>query len=162
MIGKLFFVYVYLKVISQIIQHERKITMLSRKERVKLVHDEVKNKWDTTWWSFMMEHESKLDWYNLSSNTNIKMNDIRENPDKPWNWEGISCNSNITMKYIKENPDKPWNWNYISTNPNITMKDILENPDKPWNWYCISVNPNLTMDYIKENLDTPGVGMEYP
>ena len=66
--------------------------MLSRKERVKLVHDEVKNKWDTTWWSFMMEHESKLDWYNLSMNPNITMKYIKENPDKPWDWNGISRN----------------------------------------------------------------------
>ena len=141
MIGKLFFVYVYLKVISQIIQHERKITMLSRKERVKLVRDRVSKEWTGKWWSFMMEYKGELHWYYVSSNPNITIKDIKENPDKPWDWSGISLNPNITITDITENPDKPWNWYCISQSPNITTDYIKENPDKPWDWDGISKNP---------------------
>ena len=91
--------------------------MLSRKERVKLVRDRVSKEWTDNWSSFMMEHESKLDWTCISCNSNIKMEFINTNLDKPWDWYNISFNSNITMKDIKENPDKPWNWIGISSNP---------------------------------------------
>ena len=43
--------------------------MLSRKERVKLVRSPLEKEWHNKWWSFMMEHESKLDWYGISSNS---------------------------------------------------------------------------------------------
>ena len=36
---------------------------------------------------------------------------------------GISSNPNITMEMIKENPDKPWNWYWISSNKFIKEKD---------------------------------------
>jgi len=91
--------------------------MLSRKERVKLVRDRVSKEWTDKWRSFMMEHESKLDWYGISSNPNLTIEFINENLDKPWDWFYISANPNITMKYIKENPDKPWDWDGISRNP---------------------------------------------
>ena len=91
--------------------------MLSRKERVILVRDRVSKDWTDKWWSFMMEHESKLDWRCISCNSNIKMEFINTNLDKPWNWFSVSQSPNITMKYILENPDKPWNWNGISRNP---------------------------------------------
>ncbi len=66
---------------------------------------------------------------------------INANLDKRWNWYNISCNPNITMDDIRENPDKQWDWEGISCNPNITMNDIKENPDKPWRWDRMSFNP---------------------
>ena len=35
---------------------------------------------------------------------------IDSHPDKPWNWYEISRNPNITMEDIDSHPDKPWNW----------------------------------------------------
>jgi hypothetical protein len=67
--------------------------MLSRKERVKLVRDEIKKVWTDTCLSFMMEHEGELDWNYISFNPNITMDYIKDNPDKPWDWDGISSNS---------------------------------------------------------------------
>ena len=55
------------------------------------------------------------------------MNDILDNPDKPWDWEGISMIQNLTMDFINANRNEDWNWILISDNPNITMKDILDN-----------------------------------
>ena len=31
---------------------------------------------------------------------------------------------------IKNNPDKPWDYNYLSANPNITWSIVLDNPEK--------------------------------
>lgn len=39
--------------------------------------------------------------------------------------------------------DKPWNWEYLSANPNITFEDVYANPDKPWSRSCLSRNPNI-------------------
>ena len=36
------------------------------------------------------------------------INFIRENIDKPWDWIFISSNKNITMDMITNNPDLPW------------------------------------------------------
>ncbi len=83
------------------------------------------------------------------------MEDIKTNPDKPWNWRYLSHNPNITIEDIISNPDKPWDWEYISSNPNITMEDIKTNPDKPWNWRYLSHNPNITIEDIISNSDMP-------
>ena len=60
--------------------------------------------------------------------------------DKPWDWYGLSINPNITMNDVKNNPDKPWNYIWLSSNPNVTMNDVKNNPDKPWNWDELSNN----------------------
>ena len=100
--------------------------MLSRNERVKLVHDEVKKKWPDIWLSFMMKHESKLDWAELSMNPNLTLDTIKTNPDKPWDWYFISRNPNITLAFINANPDKPWHWYWISRNPfNQAKQDYI-------------------------------------
>ena len=65
---------------------------------------------------------------------------VKNNPDKPWNYFWLSCNPNITMEDVKNNPYKPWNWKCLSKNPNITMNDVKNNPYKPWNWKCLSMN----------------------
>ena len=52
----------------------------------------------------------------------------------------MSSNPNLTMDIIKENPDKPWDWHRISRNPTITMDIIKENSDKDWNWHDITLN----------------------
>jgi hypothetical protein len=53
---------------------------------------------------------------NLSQNPNITIDDIKQNPDKPWDWRNISRNPNITMQFIEENEDKQWYWSAISWN----------------------------------------------
>ena len=53
------------------------------------------------------------------------MKDILDNPDKPWNWCNISSNPNITMDFIKDNPNKDWvwSWSFISSNPFLKDKE---------------------------------------
>jgi hypothetical protein len=81
------------------------------------------------------------------------MDIIEKHPEKPWNWYSISENPNITMEDIEKYPEKPWVWDYISMNPNITMDMIEKYPEKPWNWLGISINPNITIDFIEKHLN---------
>ena len=53
---------------------------------------------------------------------------------KEWDWTIVSSNKNIGMKYINDNPHLPWDWYEISSNKNITLKDINDNPDNPCDW----------------------------
>jgi hypothetical protein len=50
---------------------------------------------------------------------------IEDNQDK--DWDRISCNSNITMDIIRDNPEKPWDWNWISMNPFTKEKEQFIN-----------------------------------
>ena len=84
-------------------------------KRTKYVINDTLRKWQDRWWKFIIDH-----------------------PDRDWNWFNISRNPNITMQDILDNPTKPWDWFAISNNPTITMDFINDNPDKDWNWYAIS------------------------
>jgi hypothetical protein len=54
--------------------------------------------------TFIQAHpKKKWDWYWISSNPNITMNNILAHPDMHWNWDGIPMNPNIlrsTLKYL--------------------------------------------------------------
>jgi len=114
------------------------------------------------------------DWFQVSRNKNISLNDIEEylnifdwdkedlsyNPnitinfvknhllDIDWDWFGLSINKGIKIQDIFNNLDLPWNWNGIKNNPNLTLKDIQQHPNKLW---FASSNKNLTIEYIKNN-----------
>jgi hypothetical protein len=122
-----------------------------------------------------------LDWdyYNLSSNQNIKWEYIEDTMDScDWNWKELSAHTEITIEIIKKHINKDWNWRVLIAHPNIYLKDILktsgdnffwpmeyitENPNIKWNeikdymddlhlsWYHISKNKNITWDIIQNN-----------
>lgn len=89
--------------------------------------------------------------YVFANHSDMCWDNIKIDPDYPWNW--ILISRNVTWEIIKNNPDIPWDWDAISLNPNITWIIIKDNPDKPWNWTNISVNSFnkknslLDMDY---------------
>ena len=107
------------------------------KKRRDALNKYIGKKWEEHYWNFLMKHEDKLIWDQISQNPNITMEIIEKYPDKPWNWICISYNPNMTMEIIERYPNKPWNWQNISQNPNITMEMIEKYPDKPWNWNWI-------------------------
>ena len=83
----------------------------------------------------------RWDFYNVSCNPGITMQDIINHPEYPWDWEESICdNPNLTIQFIKQFPSKEWNWSLISSNPNITMQDIIKNPEYPWSWDNIFTN----------------------
>ena len=69
-----------------------------------------------------------------AQNNNIKMNDIRNNIDLPWNYDWLSFNPNLEISFVKEHPTEKWNYTYMSQNINITMNDVLENINFPWDY----------------------------
>ncbi len=110
------------------------------KGRLKNLDKYIVKKWEEYYLNFLMKYEDKLNWSWISSNPNITMEMIENNPDKLWNWSWISLNPNLTMEIIENNPDKPWIWHCISSNTNLTMEIIENNPDKHWDWDSISKN----------------------
>ena len=55
------------------------------------------------------------------------MQDIRNNPNLPWDYYRLSYNKNLTCDFIKDNIEKPWNWWLISRNPTLTIEFIEKN-----------------------------------
>ena len=123
--------------------------------RLNNINKYIQRKWEEYYWNFICKYSHKVDWKNISSNPNITIEIIGNNPDKPWDWVFISANPNITMEIIDNSPDKPWDWWNISQKSNITMEIIENNPDKPWDWNLISINPNITMEFIEKYSDKP-------
>jgi hypothetical protein len=86
------------------------------------------------------------------------MDDIRNNPNKPWNWQYVSSNPNLTIEMIHSNPDKPWSLYFAGENVKLTpftLQIIADNEHDGWNWNKISKNPSLTLDIIKQFPDKP-------
>lgn len=93
-----------------------------------------------------------LNWNSLSFNPGIKISDITNNPDLPWNYRMISKNPNMNIKFLLNNFEN-LDIDSISSNPGITMLDIESNPDLPWNFEYISSNPNLTLEFFNKYND---------
>lgn len=98
-----------------------------------------------------MEKGNIMDLFKVSLNPEIKPDDVRNNPDLPWEFYlgGFSYNPSIDIEFVKEFKDRLC-FQEVSANPGITMEDIRNNPDLPWEWLDVSINPNLTIDFVKE------------
>ena len=68
---------------------------MSKTTKKRLYHLEkyIQNKWDIHYWNFLMKHEDKLNWDNISGNPNLTMEFIEKYPNKPWSWTAISRNA---------------------------------------------------------------------
>lgn len=122
----------------------------------------------------------KIDYNNLSSNSNISLKFVAERQNSliyNWDWSqlsrilkfteeefykyqhlnwrfsNLSINPNITMKIILNNLHQNINFMSLSYNLAITIKDIENYPNLPWNWNNISHNPNINMKFVLKNLD---------
>ena len=78
---------------------------------------------------------------------------IRKYPEKNWTFYNISKNPNIKLEDILNNLDLPWDWNFISMNPNITPDIIEKNPKLQRNWNVIELNPNLNLKFIEKKFN---------
>lgn len=88
----------------------------------------------------------------LSSNPNITIEFIKQNLNKNWGWISLSRNPAIKLQDIIDNPNLPWNYNTMSSNPNITLNFVYRNIDKNWNWEELSRNKLEYDTKIKENI----------
>ncbi len=66
----------------------------------------------------------------VSYNPNLTVEFIKANPDIKWNWQAIS--EHIKLAEIDNNPDMPWNLWFVYKNKHLTKKYILENFHKTW------------------------------
>lgn len=104
---------------------------------------------------FIIDHPNNSDHTHLSTD---------------WDWESISGNVGIKIKDIYDYPDLPWNWHYVSRNPNLTYDDLikLKNGFKTSNgvlafgyistllyWEWISLKMPLTIQQLKSSRDLP-------
>lgn len=55
---------------------------------------------------------------------------IKDNLDLHWDWEILSSNCAISMDEIRNNPDLPWDFNSVLIKPNIDFNYILDNLNK--------------------------------
>lgn len=129
-------------------------------------------------WMLLNYPTKKWNWHNLSKNSAINPEFVRNNLNLPWDWKGLSSNPSINIDFVLENIDKlnialvsanpaidwhdiinhtysisigQWNFGGLSENPNITWKIIQDNPDCNWSWYGLSINPNITPDIVTSN-----------
>lgn len=87
-----------------------------------------------TWTDF----NDYIEYFNLedfSSNPNVTLDIVLDNPDIEWDYDKISMNSNITWEMIQSNIhifDE--DCESINLNPNITFDIIENNPHVSWIW----------------------------
>jgi len=73
-------------------------------------------------------------------------------------WYKKSTDPNLDVQYMLDNPHLPWNWYEISQHPKITMSDIeqhLDLEEYKWRWQGMLCNPNFTMDFVSKHVDKP-------
>jgi hypothetical protein len=70
----------------------------------------------------------------------ISLDDISTNIDSPASLSNLSSNKNITLQLVRDNPQLPWNWFWLSLNCVWTFDDVFNNLDLPWNWTYLSHN----------------------
>ena len=130
--------------------------MLSRKERVKLIREQVDKdcphyfyNWITTTLRY------SVDYMLLSGNPNISLAVIDANPEKPWDWFYVSELPSVTLEYVLQHLDKGWDWFTLSFSLELTMQDILSNQALPWDWDGLSINKcrTITLNDIVANID---------
>jgi hypothetical protein len=92
------------------------------------------------------------DWYALSENPNININDMINNPKLPFVWELATTNPSISLNDILTNSNKSWNWNKVSYRDDLTI-DIVNSYNVPWNTKYFPKGV-YTTKYVLENCDT--------
>lgn len=102
---------------------------------------------------YVLDNNTEWDWFNISANPGITLEDIENNPELNWRWKYIGKNPNITMDFIlkhKEHFSTKDECQYLGSTPNITIENIIAYPELFWRKEQIASNPNLTLDFILE------------
>ena len=97
----------------------------------------------------------KWDYYRLSSNPQVKLENIHELRLIYYN--ALSSNPNLTWEYVETNKTREWCWSRLSENPCITTDIVLKNPSEPWNYSRLIKNPNINWNDVKQGLKLPDI-----
>lgn len=119
-------------------------------------------------------------WFDLSQNPGLKLEDIFANQHLPWDWLGVSQHPNLTWAHICQHPNEDWVVECFASNGNIaeaclqfqpgyqldyyalsqyegfTWDFIAQRLDQDWNWSRLSSHPNVTFKHIKDTLSQGG------
>ncbi len=90
------------------------------------------------------------DWFALSTNPCITLQDILDNPDLPFIWQGVSANPNVTIYDISLS--YPLDSEIVSRRKFYTEKDFYEHQEINWCKHYLA-EYILSVDYILENFD---------
>lgn len=92
----------------------------------------------------------KWNWWELSKNPCITLQDVLDNPQLPFIDDGVSLNENVTIFDISSS--FPLNSELLSRRDFYTEKDYIEHPEIDW---CIVhlVKKILSVDYILKHFD---------
>jgi len=64
----------------------------------------------------------------------------------------LTTNPNVTLETIKNNPEINWNYNAFSRNRNVNYKLVKDNPEFKWDYYELSLNESITWSSIKNDI----------
>ena len=77
---------------------------------------------------------------------------LKKYPDKDWNMDAVSSNPNISLDFIRDNPNIKWSWfNGVSYNPNLTCDFVNEYNKRNWNWKYLSQHLSMNKEFIDKN-----------
>lgn len=100
----------------------------------------------------------KWDWFQLSSNKNIKWEDIEKYPNFDWVWSALSFKKGLKWKFVSKNLDKSWDYSCISELKDVTL-DIVKSHNVDWNWAVLS--RRIHRDEIENNPDQKWIKTEF-
>ena len=123
------------------------------------------------------EHHELFDWNAVSSNINLTIDFVIENPSLPWNYKELSANhfprqfenvkemirNGVSMcdRHCRETLEQKFQRIILEkvhqtticrscSSKLITMDFVRKHSEKPWNSIHLSANPNVTMDIVRE------------
>jgi len=109
-------------------------------------------------YNFVKSHNKTIKWdyFELSRNLNITIQDVLNHRTNLWDWQGLSENPNISLNDMFNNPKKPWDFKFSAAKKVKNFKEEVLNHMDVWNEnaynesaYALSSNPNITMDDIR-------------
>jgi hypothetical protein len=76
----------------------------------------------------------------MSFNPHMRLQEVLENSDCPWNWSAVSKNLVVNEQDIRQ-ANIAWDWSALSDNRSLTVTLVGNLGQKPWNYEGLSRNP---------------------
>ena len=98
--------------------------------------------------------ESDLYYYkqNICKKSTYTIKEALNEKDIEINISKLSLNKNIMWNDIKSNPEIPWDYGYLSRNTNLDILNILDNMNLNWDFNAIVRNPIYNISYRNKTL----------
>jgi hypothetical protein len=111
--------------------------------------------WTWNWW-YEVVKKNNLDCDELSNNSNITLDIVKENLDKKWNYNFLISNKSFNWEDIQElmciMSYQEINPIFLSCNPNITLNIVNTHTEYNWSYNWLIRNNNIKLNDIKNYL----------